>query len=329
IHEIMAGLEYLHSLSPPIVHADIKGANILVSEDHHCLLADFGLAAVSAETLSMIPTTSGVIKGSIRWMAPELYAFSDGMSDEKTKDDKTPRDIYAFACTVLEIMTGKPPFFNLIDAAVIYQVSVRRLRPKKPSEGWCPDHIWNLVEICWDEDPLKRPRARAIHSYLQHLIFSGHPAPEDPAFIGYFNQQNFATHGPAGTDPNPFVSDNSSESHSSAPSSPDALSPLHPELPQASNSAGISQAENIPAPTSHSAVRYVAEFFRLNDRILEEAVENTRFSVQKLFALSPNDQGRYVQTTRENLCNYSDVFVAALEVIARLHPVIGGKCCLY
>ncbi|KAF9259563.1 kinase-like protein, partial [Marasmius fiardii PR-910] len=146
--------------------------NILVSEDHHCLLADFGLAAISAETLSMIHTTSGAVKGSIRWMAPEIYAITDGVNNNKnTKEDKTPRDIYAFACTVLEIMTGKPPFSEfLIDAAVIYQVSVRRIRPERPAEGWCPDHIWKLVEVCWDEDPLKRPRAKALHSYLESLV---------------------------------------------------------------------------------------------------------------------------------------------------------------
>ncbi|KAF9259585.1 kinase-like protein, partial [Marasmius fiardii PR-910] len=146
--------------------------NILVSEDHHCLLADFGLAAIAAETMSTIHMTSGVIKGTTRWMAPELFTITDGDSNCKnTREDKTPQDIYAFACTVFEIMSGKPPFSYLItDAAVIYQVSVLHNRPERPSDGWCPDRIWKVVEVCWDEDPSKRPRAEVLHSYLESLL---------------------------------------------------------------------------------------------------------------------------------------------------------------
>ncbi|KAF9259602.1 kinase-like protein [Marasmius fiardii PR-910] len=202
ISEIMAGLEYLHSLSPPVVHGDIKGANILVSEDRCCLLADFGLAAVTAETLSMIHSASEVMKGSIRWMAPELYASTPGL-----KGDKTPQDVYAFACTVFEILSGKLPFFNLKgDAAVIYQVTVLRIRPERPSGCWCPDHIWNLVEICWDENPLKRPKAKALHTYLRDVMVSKKPAPfysEQPATAASGEATRLESSSEAGPSPPP------------------------------------------------------------------------------------------------------------------------------
>ncbi|KAL0571100.1 hypothetical protein V5O48_010856 [Marasmius crinis-equi] len=191
VYEIACGLKYLHSLSPSIVHGDIKGANILVDEYFRCRLADFGLADAAAETTMIHATPSGVIKGSIRWMAPEMYAFTTGMNVEnKPKQDRLPQDIYAFACTVLEIMTGKPPFHDLIDPAVMYQVSVCHIRPKRPLRGWCPDHIWNLVELCWHEDPATRPRAKALQSYLQNLLDVGNPFPGDPHFIGYFKPEH-------------------------------------------------------------------------------------------------------------------------------------------
>ncbi|KAF9260571.1 hypothetical protein L218DRAFT_575415 [Marasmius fiardii PR-910] len=44
IQEIAAGLEYLHSQSPMIMHGDMRGVNILVNEDCTCCLADFGLS---------------------------------------------------------------------------------------------------------------------------------------------------------------------------------------------------------------------------------------------------------------------------------------------
>ncbi|KAL0063163.1 plasma membrane calcium [Marasmius tenuissimus] len=194
LYDIVSGLQYLHSLSPPVVHGDIKGANILVDGHHQCLLADFGLADILADTTMMPTTSSGGIKGSTRWMAPEMFSFASGVDvkgDTKgnsTKDSKkTPRDIYAFACTVLEIMTGKPPFHHLIDAAVIFQVSVHHIRPERPSEGWCPDHIWDLVELCWGEDPLRRPTATMLQRYLHRLIEAGNPFPGDPSFISYLN----------------------------------------------------------------------------------------------------------------------------------------------
>ncbi|EEB94877.1 hypothetical protein MPER_06241 [Moniliophthora perniciosa FA553] len=56
-----------------ITHGDIKGANILVDDHLHCRLADFGLAAGAGETQIMHTTTSGGVKGSLRWMAPEIY----------------------------------------------------------------------------------------------------------------------------------------------------------------------------------------------------------------------------------------------------------------
>ena len=62
---------------------------------------------MAAET-TILTTSSGGVKGSTRWMAPEMYSFGSGVDEEgekegTPKEDKTPRDIYAFACTVLEV----------------------------------------------------------------------------------------------------------------------------------------------------------------------------------------------------------------------------------
>ncbi|THV05931.1 kinase-like protein, partial [Dendrothele bispora CBS 962.96] len=71
ISEIAAGLNYLHNLSRPIVHGDIRGANILVNLDSRCCLADFGLS-LATETTQGFTTTSDGVKGCARWLAPEL-----------------------------------------------------------------------------------------------------------------------------------------------------------------------------------------------------------------------------------------------------------------
>ncbi|ESK88480.1 serine threonine-protein kinase nrc-2 [Moniliophthora roreri MCA 2997] len=163
IAEIAAGLDYLHSLY--IVHGDIKGVNILVDESLQCRLADFGLAAATGESLNTT-SNSGAIKGSLRWMAPEIYTSTQNESES----DKRSRDVYAYACTIYEIMTGRPPFHHLLEVALIYHIMVLKMRPERPIDAWCPDNLWNLVERCWADDPKQRPRTVHLHAYLKKLL---------------------------------------------------------------------------------------------------------------------------------------------------------------
>ncbi|KAK7470070.1 hypothetical protein VKT23_001510 [Stygiomarasmius scandens] len=171
ISEIATGLDYLHSLSPPIVHGDIRGANILVTPDIKCCLADFGLS-LAAETSQIFTTTSDGMKGCIRWLAPECITPSKLQVSKSERDDrKKYRDIYAFGCTIIEIITLKPPFSNRpVDATVILDV-IRGTRPERPQgpDIWCPDNIWDLTERCWDQDPHKRPHADEVKSFLHYL----------------------------------------------------------------------------------------------------------------------------------------------------------------
>jgi len=82
------GMEYLHSKE--IVHADLKADNVLVSPTGKALVADFGISVLlsASQTLS---TTTGGVKGSIRWMAKELF---DGSNSSKESD------VWAFGMTV-------------------------------------------------------------------------------------------------------------------------------------------------------------------------------------------------------------------------------------
>ncbi|KAJ8085103.1 hypothetical protein PM082_003887 [Marasmius tenuissimus] len=87
-------------------HDRLASANVLVNEQGHCLLADFGLAITVAKSTTQAKTSTSEMKGSIRWMAPELFHFNNGvpaMEGGKERIDKFARDIYAYACTVLEV----------------------------------------------------------------------------------------------------------------------------------------------------------------------------------------------------------------------------------
>ncbi|KAF9256566.1 kinase-like protein [Marasmius fiardii PR-910] len=93
MYEISEGIRYLHEHQPPIVHSDIKGLNILVSDDGKCCLADFGLAAIEndlPEGQVHLSTSQAVIRGSVPWLAPELM-----IPDHIGVPNRTARDIYA------------------------------------------------------------------------------------------------------------------------------------------------------------------------------------------------------------------------------------------
>ncbi|KAE9402923.1 kinase-like protein, partial [Gymnopus androsaceus JB14] len=138
ILDILQGLEYLHTRNPPVVHGDLKGANILVSDLGQCCLADFGLAGMMS-TLQTPASTGHGTNGSIRWMAPELFDYTT------SSKLSTSTDMYSLGCTII---TGSPPFSEVKpDIAVSIQV-MHGFRPLRPVEGFS-DRLWTAVERCW------------------------------------------------------------------------------------------------------------------------------------------------------------------------------------
>ncbi|KAK0231896.1 kinase-like domain-containing protein [Armillaria nabsnona] len=152
--QVAEGMKYLHNHNPPIVHADIRGANILVMEDLRCCLADFGLS-LFAES-QVLESSSRIRRGSIRWLAPE---YIDPSLFNLTYI--TGRDIYAYGCTVIEIFTGKPPFSDMKnDAAVIHAV-MKGSHPLQPHH-LLQNGLWSLVNACLTYSPSRRPTAEQI-----------------------------------------------------------------------------------------------------------------------------------------------------------------------
>ncbi|KAE9384733.1 kinase-like protein, partial [Gymnopus androsaceus JB14] len=163
--EIAAGLSYLHSRNPPIIHGDIRGANILVTDDLHCCLADFGLALVNADSQSWSTTTT--VKGAIRWMAPELIINPKGKTVELIPLNQTSRDIYAFGCSIVEILTLRLPFHDQkTDAQVLFSL-IKGERPARPENTWCSDMLWDLTTRCWTECAADRPHASEVYEVLR------------------------------------------------------------------------------------------------------------------------------------------------------------------
>ncbi|KAI0080923.1 kinase-like protein, partial [Panus rudis PR-1116 ss-1] len=156
--EIAQGLAYLHREG--VIHADLRGPNILVDSDWGVRIADFGLATLTG----MQPDpNSQDSSGNIRWSSPELLDCSavDG-GEDMTHLPTFASDIYSFACVIIELFTCQIPFAGLTRMQVLIRVPRDGIRPSRPYafNGDGPgmsDALWSLVCRCWAQNPVERP----------------------------------------------------------------------------------------------------------------------------------------------------------------------------
>ncbi|KAJ4962291.1 hypothetical protein NE237_022230 [Protea cynaroides] len=147
--EIARGMEYIHSQG--IIHRDVKPENILLGEDSHLKVADFGIACEEAHCDSLVYD-----QGTFRWMAPELMRH-------KAYGRKV--DVYSFGIILWEMVAGTIPYEDMIPVQVAYAVVVDNLRPIIPPN--CPPALRALIEQCWALQPEKRPEYWQIVKVLE------------------------------------------------------------------------------------------------------------------------------------------------------------------
>ncbi|KAF9790619.1 kinase-like domain-containing protein [Thelephora terrestris] len=173
LSEVMSGVTYLHDHS--IVHADLKGANILVDNTGIACIADFGLATVT-DLSAFFSETIASPGGTRQWMSPELLDPKGFKSNGRSTRES---DCYALGMLIYEVLTGLRPFHDMHDPTFIGPV-LRGKRPEKPREAESlgfSDTIWGLVQLCWSEDIAARPTSREL---LDHFSIAS-PSWRAPA----------------------------------------------------------------------------------------------------------------------------------------------------
>ena len=137
------GMSYLHSRSPPVVHNDLKPANLLVDAHWTVKVCDFGMSRLKHSTIAGSHSPGGTPE----WMAPE--ALRNDPTDERS-------DVYSFAIILWELMTLKYPWEELSSPVqIVVQVAFLHRRPKLPT--WLPSNAVQLLQKCWHKDPCERP----------------------------------------------------------------------------------------------------------------------------------------------------------------------------
>ncbi|KAG1703576.1 hypothetical protein DVH05_007520 [Phytophthora capsici] len=160
---VVHALAYLHSLTPSVIHRDLKSRNILLSENEDAKLADFGASRERVDRTM----TAGV--GTSLWIAPEV------MMGERY-DDKA--DMFSFGVVLSELDSQQNPYANAKDknpagrkmpeTAILQLVAMGKLRVE-----FSPGALKGMVQLgtaCTAIDPTERPSAAEAFRKLQTIL---------------------------------------------------------------------------------------------------------------------------------------------------------------
>ncbi|KDQ09490.1 hypothetical protein BOTBODRAFT_137788 [Botryobasidium botryosum FD-172 SS1] len=165
VAQVADGLHYLHAgINKPVIHGDLKAANIFISSTGVARIADFGLSEFSEREKPPRYSTEWYCAGNPRWQAPELLRASSLEEARRT----TETDIFACGRVMLELFTGQVPFFYLSDNTIsVFKLVFDGQFPERPLDKdvvakGLNDNMWELMKRCWSVDPEQRPTAAAI-----------------------------------------------------------------------------------------------------------------------------------------------------------------------
>jgi len=158
--ELARALCFLHNCTPVIIHRDLKPANLLLNEDGHIKVGDFGLSKVT-DLIKVQGTYRMTGKtGSMRYMAPEVF------QDDPHYDEKV--DIYSTGLIMWYIAMGERPFDRVPAEVVADKAAHNGLRPTldvvKANLG---QNFARLVSRAWQGDPAQRLSANELVEELE------------------------------------------------------------------------------------------------------------------------------------------------------------------
>ncbi|GJE91741.1 kinase-like protein [Phanerochaete sordida] len=159
--EAAEGIIHLHEND--VIHGNMKGSNILISEDGHALVTDYGLSRIilAAERELKIPAWA-IERDSYycRWRAPEASDYHA---------PTIASDVWEFGMTILEVLTGTNPYPEIrSDNGVCVTVGWPGYSgPKRPVCDQISDELWAAMQRCWHNKPEDRTTMAAIRDALR------------------------------------------------------------------------------------------------------------------------------------------------------------------
>ncbi|XP_052472346.1 TRAF2 and NCK-interacting protein kinase isoform X3 [Carassius gibelio] len=157
--EILKGLSHLHQHK--VIHRDIKGQNVLLTENADVKLVDFGVSAQLDRTVSRRNT----FIGTPYWMAPEVIACDE--NPDATYDFKS--DLWSLGITAIEMADGAPPLCDMHPMRALFLIP-RNPAPRLKSKKWSIK-FHKFIECCLVKNHNKRPSTEQLlkHPFVHEL----------------------------------------------------------------------------------------------------------------------------------------------------------------
>ncbi len=135
-----------------IVHRDIKPENIMLLENGHALVADFGIARAATEGDAQKLTQTGMAVGTPVYMSPE----------QSTGEKVGPAaDIYSLGCVLYEMLSGDPPFTGKNAMAIMARHAMDTVPSIRIIRQTVPDEVEEAIYAAMEKSPADRPRTTA------------------------------------------------------------------------------------------------------------------------------------------------------------------------
>ncbi|KAM4676990.1 misshapen-like kinase 1 isoform 4-T4 [Discoglossus pictus] len=151
--EILRGLSHLHAHK--VIHRDIKGQNVLLTENAEVKLVDFGVSAQLDRTVGRRNT----FIGTPYWMAPEVIACDE--NPDATYDYRS--DIWSLGITAIEMAEGAPPLCDMHPMRALFLIP-RNPPPKLKSKKWSKKFI-DFIDTCLIKNYMSRPPTEPLLKY--------------------------------------------------------------------------------------------------------------------------------------------------------------------
>jgi len=181
-YEIADGIAFMHNLTPArrLIHGDLKPENVLLTDELHCKLADFGSAALGTYTGYTTETEPFDLQkraATKAYAAPEKFDVKPGTKPRKEED------IFSYSMIVYSVLTCDTPFSNYDNInAYIYDIvqgkrppldtidRLEQLHSDNQKDTQILSCLKSVMERCWSQAPSERPPMTEIRIELDEIL---------------------------------------------------------------------------------------------------------------------------------------------------------------
>ncbi|KDQ49664.1 hypothetical protein JAAARDRAFT_618077 [Jaapia argillacea MUCL 33604] len=179
ILSVVEAVKYLHTRHPQLAHGGLEPSNIVVDNNDRAIISSLASAHIPGST--EYTYTVGQIGAFCRWLAPELIAVDEN-EDARPPAPTFESDVWALACVVGQLITGKVPYpfrhytfqvFSLVAKGVLPYTKASIVDAVNVGGILRGEEVWLVLKRCWEKNPTDRPTVTQFETSLRGCFIEG------------------------------------------------------------------------------------------------------------------------------------------------------------